>query len=92
VVPLSSLKPLVGKVSHILKQLKINLLDMDAALPDVALRPSKAQLDRRQAWRAFVKSSATIFEVCLIFFILACRFLHYRTFSHFKTHLTHFIP
>lgn len=63
VVPLSSLRPLVGKVSHILKQLKINLLDMDAALPKAALRPSKAQLDRRQAWRAFVKSATTIYEM-----------------------------
>ncbi|PNY05047.1 methyl-CpG binding domain-containing protein 9-like [Trifolium pratense] len=63
VVPLSSLRPLVGKVSHILKQLKINLLDMDAALPEVALRPSKAQLERRQAWCAFVKSAATIYEM-----------------------------
>jgi len=66
VVPLSSLKPLVGKVSHILRQLKINLLDMDAALPAFALRPSKAESDRRQAWRAFVKSAETIYEVCLI--------------------------
>ncbi|TKY50406.1 Methyl-CpG-binding domain-containing protein 9 [Spatholobus suberectus] len=63
VVPLSSLRPLVGKVSHILRQLKINLLDMDAALPAIALRPSKAQSDRRQAWRAFVKSAETIYEM-----------------------------
>ncbi|KAK7316429.1 hypothetical protein VNO77_35457 [Canavalia gladiata] len=63
VVPLSSLRPLVGKVSHILRQLKINLLDMDAALPTIALRPSKAQIDRRQAWRAFVKSAKTIYEM-----------------------------
>lgn len=63
VVPLSSLRPLVGKVSHILRQLKINLLDMEAALPKVALRPSKAQLDRRQAWRAFVKSAETIYQM-----------------------------
>lgn len=76
VVPLSSLRPLVGKVSHILRQLKINLLDMDAALPKVALRPSKAQSDRRQAWRAFVKSAETIYEVCLISVTLARIFLH----------------
>ncbi|KAL5080075.1 hypothetical protein RYX36_008496 [Vicia faba] len=63
VVPSSSLRPLVGKVSHILRQLKINLLDMDAALPEVAIRPSRAQLDRRQAWRAFVKSAQTIYEM-----------------------------
>ncbi|MED6158579.1 hypothetical protein PIB30_034002 [Stylosanthes scabra] len=63
VVPLSSLRPLVGKVSHILRQLKISLLDMDAALPKVALRLSKAQSDRRQAWRAFVKSAETIYQM-----------------------------
>ncbi|KAK7271687.1 hypothetical protein RJT34_27787 [Clitoria ternatea] len=63
VVPLSSLRPLVGKVSHILRQLKINLLDMDAALPTIALRPSKSQSNRRQAWRAFVKSAETIYEM-----------------------------
>ncbi|OIW12406.1 hypothetical protein TanjilG_04155 [Lupinus angustifolius] len=63
VVPLSSLRPLVGKVSHILRLLKISLLDMDASLPKVALKPSKAELDRRQAWRAFVKSAQTIYEM-----------------------------
>ncbi|KAJ7974555.1 Methyl-CpG-binding domain-containing protein 9 [Quillaja saponaria] len=63
VVPLSSLRPLVGKVSHILRQLKINLLDMEAALSDDALRPSKAQLERRWAWRAFVKCAGTIYEM-----------------------------
>ncbi|KAF7819608.1 methyl-CpG-binding domain-containing protein 9 [Senna tora] len=63
VVPLSSLRPLVGKVSHILRQLKISLLDMDAALPDAALRPSKAKLERRHAWRAFVKSASSIYEM-----------------------------
>jgi hypothetical protein len=77
------------KVSHILKQLKINLLDMDAARLRVAVRPSNAQLDRGQAWRAFVKSAATIYKVCLIFSSL----LHvYRAFSHFKVHPTHVIP
>ncbi|CAL0317266.1 unnamed protein product [Lupinus luteus] len=63
VVPLSSLRPLVGKVAHILRLLKISLLDMDAALPKVALKPPKAELDRRQAWRAFVKSAQTIYEM-----------------------------
>ncbi|KAJ7970868.1 Methyl-CpG-binding domain-containing protein 9 [Quillaja saponaria] len=63
VVPLSSLRPLVGKVSHISRQLKIYLLDMDAALPDVSLRLSKAQLERRCAWRAFVKCAGTIYEM-----------------------------
>ncbi|KAE9590422.1 putative histone acetyltransferase chromatin regulator PHD family [Lupinus albus] len=63
VVPSSSLRPLVGKVSHILRQLKISLLDMDAALPKVALKPSKVEMHGRQAWHAFVKSAQTIYEV-----------------------------
>ncbi|PON43794.1 Methyltransferase [Trema orientale] len=63
VVPQSSLRPLVGKVSHILRRMKINLLDMDAALPEEALRPSKSNLERRWAWRAFVKSATTIYEM-----------------------------
>ncbi|XP_059670168.1 methyl-CpG-binding domain-containing protein 9 [Cornus florida] len=63
IVPKSSLRPLIGKPSQILRQLKINLLDMDAALPDAALRPSKAHLERRWAWRAIVKSAETIYEM-----------------------------
>ncbi|XP_024180361.1 methyl-CpG-binding domain-containing protein 9 [Rosa chinensis] len=63
VVPQSSLRPLVGKVSEISRRLKINLLDMEAALPEEALRPSKAHLERRWAWRGFVKSASTIYEM-----------------------------
>ncbi|XP_039035588.1 methyl-CpG-binding domain-containing protein 9-like [Hibiscus syriacus] len=63
VVPQSSLRPLVGKVSQIMRQLKINLLDMDAALSEEALRPSKASIERRWAWRSFVKSAETIYEM-----------------------------
>ncbi|KAK8534043.1 hypothetical protein V6N12_047441 [Hibiscus sabdariffa] len=63
VVPQSSLRPLVGKVSQLLRQLKINLLDMDAALSEEALRPSKAFMERRWAWRSFVKSAETIYEM-----------------------------
>lgn len=62
-IPESSLRRLVGRVTHILRQLKINLLDMDAALPDEALRPSMAHLEKRSAWRAFVKSAGSIYEV-----------------------------
>ncbi|KAF2286632.1 hypothetical protein GH714_023035 [Hevea brasiliensis] len=58
----SSLRPLVGKGAQILRQLKINLLDMDAALPEGALKSSKAYLEKRCAWRAFVKSTKSIFE------------------------------
>ncbi|XP_022739845.1 methyl-CpG-binding domain-containing protein 9-like isoform X2 [Durio zibethinus] len=63
VVPQSSLRPLVGRVSQISRQLKINLLDMDAALSEEALRPSKACKERRLAWRSFVKSAETIYEM-----------------------------
>ncbi|KAF8407933.1 hypothetical protein HHK36_007073 [Tetracentron sinense] len=63
IVPESSLRPLVGKDSQILRRLKINLLDMDAALPEEALRSSKAHLAKRCAWRAFVKSAESIYEV-----------------------------
>lgn len=65
VVSQSSLRPLVGKVSEISRRLKINLLDMEAALPEEALRPSKAHLEKRWAWRGFVKSASTIYEVSL---------------------------
>ncbi|GFY87180.1 methyl-CPG-binding domain 9 [Actinidia rufa] len=63
VIPQSALRPLVGKACQILRRLKIDLLDMDAALPEAALRPSKAHLERRWAWRAFVKSTETIYEM-----------------------------
>ncbi|OMO80724.1 hypothetical protein CCACVL1_12795 [Corchorus capsularis] len=63
VVPQSSLRPFAGKVSLISRQLKINLLDMDAALPEEAFKPSKACLERRWTWRSFVKSAETIYEM-----------------------------
>ncbi|ONK78997.1 uncharacterized protein A4U43_C01F1810 [Asparagus officinalis] len=62
-VPEPSLRPLLGKVSHILKRLKINLLEMEAALPEEALRLSRSDIRRRCAWRAFVKSAESIFEM-----------------------------
>ncbi|KAG6526490.1 hypothetical protein ZIOFF_016475 [Zingiber officinale] len=66
IVPESSLRPVVGKTSEILKRLKINLLDMEAALPVEALRPSKTMLQKRCEWRAFVKLLESIFEVSSI--------------------------
>ncbi|KAK6913124.1 DDT domain, partial [Dillenia turbinata] len=63
VVPRSSLRSLTGKSSQILKQLKICLLDMDAVLPEGALRSSKSQLQKRWAWRSFVKAAQTIFQM-----------------------------
>lgn len=80
-IPESSLRRLVGRVTHILRQLKINLLDMDAALPDEALRPSMAHLEKRSAWRAFVKSAGSIYEVS--FFSLCSFFLVQRNSSLF---------
>ncbi|XP_020266981.1 methyl-CpG-binding domain-containing protein 9-like [Asparagus officinalis] len=63
IIPELSLRPLLGKVSHVLRQLKINLLDMEAALPEEALRTSRSLISRRCAWRAFVKSAESIFEM-----------------------------
>lgn len=63
IVPEPSLRPLTGSAGSILRQLKINLLDMDAALPEEAIRPSKSKLERRWAWRSFVKSAERIYEV-----------------------------
>ncbi|XP_050208534.1 methyl-CpG-binding domain-containing protein 9-like [Mercurialis annua] len=59
----SSLRPLVGKGAQILRQLKINLLDMDAALPEEALKSSNGCLKKRCTWRAFVKYAKSIFEM-----------------------------
>lgn len=69
VVPQSSLRPLPGRVSPILRQLKINLLDMDAALEGEYLKPSKAHLEGRWAWRSFVKSAQTIYEMVQATFV-----------------------
>lgn len=67
IAPEASRKPLGGKASEVLRYLKINLLDMDAALPEEALRASRSDLDRRCAWRAFVKSAETIYQVSQTF-------------------------
>ncbi|KAJ4830037.1 hypothetical protein Tsubulata_027695 [Turnera subulata] len=56
-------RSLVGRGAQILEQLKINLLDMEAALPEESLKSSKACLERRCAWRAFVKSAKSVFEM-----------------------------
>ncbi|KAI3474872.1 hypothetical protein Pfo_030183 [Paulownia fortunei] len=62
-VPVSSVWPVMGKASDVLTQLKINLLDMEAAIPKGALRASRACIDRRWAWRLFVKCASTIYEM-----------------------------
>uniref|UniRef100_A0A2P2JCJ2 WHIM2 domain-containing protein n=1 Tax=Rhizophora mucronata TaxID=61149 RepID=A0A2P2JCJ2_RHIMU len=58
-----SLRPLVGRGAQILRQLKITLLDMDAALPEEALKPSKASMEKRCSWRAFVKAAKSVFQM-----------------------------
>ncbi|GKB76511.1 methyl-CpG-binding domain-containing protein 9-like protein [Tanacetum coccineum] len=60
--PKASQKPLAGKALHTLKQLKINLLDMEAALPDRARRTSRASAECRSAWCEYVKSADTIYQ------------------------------
>ncbi|KAK4485774.1 hypothetical protein RD792_008421 [Penstemon davidsonii] len=63
----SSSRPLAGRASEILRLLKKNLLDMDAALPEDALRLSRSDQDRRRSWCDFVKSARSIYEVSYIF-------------------------
>jgi hypothetical protein len=63
IVPEAALKPLVGKDFNILKQMKMNLLDMHAVLSEESLRPSKKDSERRRAWCEFVKSAQTIYEM-----------------------------
>ncbi|KAK3041784.1 hypothetical protein RJ639_000300 [Escallonia herrerae] len=63
VIPETSLRPLGGRVSEVLRLLKSNLLDMDAALPEGALRPSRANSEKRCAWRAFIKSAVSIYQM-----------------------------
>ncbi|VAH71688.1 unnamed protein product [Triticum turgidum subsp. durum] len=62
-VPESSLRPVTGRNSHILKQQKINLLDIEAALPEEAFRASKSQQMRRRSWRSFVRRAESISEM-----------------------------
>ncbi|XP_076918352.1 methyl-CpG-binding domain-containing protein 9-like [Bidens hawaiensis] len=59
----SSLKPLTGRVLEILRHLKISLFDIETALPTEAFRPSRGGLDQLRAWRAFVKSAQSIYEM-----------------------------
>lgn len=56
------MNPLSGKSAIILTLLKMNLLDIEAALPEGALKRAKSQQEKRGAWRAFVKSAATVLE------------------------------
>ncbi|KAL5725217.1 hypothetical protein ACHQM5_008383 [Ranunculus cassubicifolius] len=58
----SSCKPLSGKTINILRLFKIDLLDMEAAVPEEALINSKLKVDRC-VWRTFVKSARTLYEM-----------------------------
>ncbi|WCJ38411.1 methyl-CPG-binding domain 9 [Euphorbia peplus] len=58
-----SVKPVAGKGAQILRQLKISLLDMEAALPIEAVKSSTTNSENRSTWRAFVKSAKSIFEM-----------------------------
>ncbi|KAJ3679082.1 hypothetical protein LUZ60_017093 [Juncus effusus] len=62
-IPDAALQPVKGKNYEILKLLKINLLDMEAALPDEALKRVRSDPVQRQKWRSFVKSSNSIYEM-----------------------------
>ncbi|XP_073130076.1 methyl-CpG-binding domain-containing protein 9 [Henckelia pumila] len=66
----SSLRPLAGKASEVLRFLKTILLDIDAALPEDALRNSRTNQEKRRAWRAFVKSAKTIYEMVQALMVL----------------------
>ncbi|XP_078443841.1 methyl-CPG-binding domain 9 isoform X2 [Wolffia australiana] len=58
--------PVRGKAAQILKQLKMNLLDIEAALPGDALRPLPALPQRRRAWRSLVKSALSIYQTSMV--------------------------
>uniref|UniRef100_A0A7N0VDH2 Methyl-CpG-binding domain-containing protein 9 n=2 Tax=Kalanchoe fedtschenkoi TaxID=63787 RepID=A0A7N0VDH2_KALFE len=62
-IPQSSLTLQAGEKFQLFRHLKINLLDVEAALPDAAIKASKAHTELRWAWREFVKSAKTIFQM-----------------------------
>ncbi|KAL0350995.1 UNVERIFIED_CONTAM: Methyl-CpG-binding domain-containing protein 9 [Sesamum radiatum] len=61
--PESSVRLLIGRAASVLTQLKINLLDMEAAVPKAALRSLKGSFERRRVWRMFVKHASNIYEL-----------------------------
>lgn len=63
-IPMLSTRPLKNEKSlDVLKHLKLSLLDMEAAIPEQAVKSSRACISRKQAWRAFIKSANTIYKV-----------------------------
>jgi methyl-CpG-binding domain-containing protein 9 len=69
-VPDASLRPVRGRNSQVVRFLKTNLLDMEAALPDEALKLMRYDSAKRCAWRAFVKTAESIYEVSFACFLL----------------------
>ncbi|KAL4586920.1 hypothetical protein LXL04_011568 [Taraxacum kok-saghyz] len=59
----TSYVPLVGKAYEVLQFLKIILMDIEAALPNEAFRPSRKDPNRLPVWRAFLKSAKSIYEM-----------------------------
>ncbi|EPS64478.1 hypothetical protein M569_10303 [Genlisea aurea] len=59
----ASSRPLAGKAFEAVRFLKIDLLDMEAAMPEDGLRRSRSTREKRCAWRAYVKSSRSIHEM-----------------------------
>ncbi|KAI3731469.1 hypothetical protein L1987_62657 [Smallanthus sonchifolius] len=55
--------PLMGRVSKIIRCLKMILFDIETALPREAFRPSRVDSDKLRCWRAFLKSAQSIYEM-----------------------------
>lgn len=77
----------------------MNLLDMEAALPDEALRLTRYDSEKRRAWRAFVKTAESIYEVskclCLLLLKNLCPFFCFSFFLFtflVETYLVHSEP
>lgn len=66
----ASKRPLRDGLCVVLRRLKSNLLDMDAALPEEAWRASRTNFEKRCIWRAFVKSAESIYEMCQAIIVL----------------------
>lgn len=62
----TSQRPIRGRLCAVLRRLKSILLDIDAAIPEEALRPSRTDCEKRCIWRGFVKSAESIYEVSLM--------------------------
>nr|XP_043612564.1 methyl-CpG-binding domain-containing protein 9-like [Erigeron canadensis] len=59
----STSRTLAGRAAEIFSCLKVILLDIEAALPREAFRPSRGDPDKLRGWRAFLKSAQSIYEM-----------------------------